>query len=113
MGVRDHQAHAAQPATDELAQELEPELMVLGRTDVDAHHLTLASGANTDRQALKHRDLDGFRTSDNRFHRLLARTGEERPAHGPLRHTGAALSDSSAALSWPLGRAGLVDRGTS
>ena len=41
MGVRNDQADTAQPAADELAQELKPELMVLGRTNVDAHHLTL------------------------------------------------------------------------
>src|SRR5487761_175590 len=56
MGIGDDQADAAQPAADELALELEPELMVLGRTDIDAHHLTLTRGANADRDQNRHRD---------------------------------------------------------
>jgi hypothetical protein len=56
VGIGDDQADTAQPAADELAQELKPELMVLGRTDVDAHHLTLAGGANTNRNQDRHRD---------------------------------------------------------
>ena len=56
MGVRNDQADTAQPAADELAQELKPELVVCGRTDVDPHHLTLARRANTDRDQNCHRD---------------------------------------------------------
>src|SRR5438445_12954464 len=56
VGVAEDQSQPAQTATDELAQELKPELMVLGRTDVDANHLTLATRANSDRDQYCHRD---------------------------------------------------------
>ena len=56
VGIRDDQPDSAQAAASELAQELKPELMVLGRTDVDAHHLTLSGGTNPDREQDRHRD---------------------------------------------------------
>jgi len=54
--IGDDQADTRQPAADELAQELEPELVVLGRADVHAHHLTLTRGTNTNCDQDCHRD---------------------------------------------------------
>ena len=44
------------PRLTSLAQELEPELVVLGRTDIEAHHLAFARGADPDRDQHRHRD---------------------------------------------------------
>jgi hypothetical protein len=49
-------ADAAAARADELAQELEPELVVLSRSDIDADDLALARGANSDRDQNRHRD---------------------------------------------------------
>ena len=43
VGVGDDQAHAAEAAAGELAQELKPELVVLSRADVDADHFTFTA----------------------------------------------------------------------
>ena len=56
MGVGDDQLDAAQAAARELAQELGPERLGLGRADVHAEHLAPAVAVDADRD--DHRDRD-------------------------------------------------------
>jgi len=56
MGVGDHQLDAAQAPAAQLAQELGPEGLGLGRADVHAQHFAAAIGVGADRDDHRHRD---------------------------------------------------------
>jgi len=54
--IGDDEADSSQAAADHLTQELEPELVVLGRPDIDSHDFPLSRGTNPDRDQHRHRD---------------------------------------------------------
>ena len=56
MGVRDHQLDPAQAAPGQLAQELGPERLDLGRADVEPQHLAPAVRIAADRHDHRYRD---------------------------------------------------------
>jgi hypothetical protein len=56
VGIGDHQLDAAQTTSSELAQELSPEGLGLGRSDIHAEHFAAAIAVDPDRN--DHRDRD-------------------------------------------------------
>jgi hypothetical protein len=56
MSIRDHELHPVQATPSQLAQELGPEGLGLGRPDIESQHLTPAVAVDADSDDRGNRD---------------------------------------------------------